>query len=52
MRAAMDQWIIDTNDEGRLKEDPEDVEEMDRLWKEFVKKRAERNRQEKLNSGK
>ncbi len=52
MRAALDQWIIDTNDEGRLKEDPEDVEEMDRLWKEFVKKRAERNRQEKLNSGK
>jgi len=44
MRSALDQWIIDTRDEGRLQEDPEDVEEMDRLWSIFVKERNERNR--------
>ena len=47
MQAALDKWIIDTNDEGRLQEDPKDVEEMGRLWEEFVKKRNERNRKEK-----
>ena len=31
MQAALDQWIIETNDEGRLQEDPEDVEEMEQL---------------------
>ena len=44
MQAALDQWIIETNDEGRLQEDPEDVEEMGRLWSIFVKERNERNR--------
>ena len=27
MSAALDQWVIDTNDEGRLQEDPKLVEE-------------------------
>ena len=43
MQAALDKWIIETNDDGRLQEDPKDVEEMSILWKEFVKKRNERN---------
>ncbi len=37
MQAALDKWIIESNDEGRYQEDPRDVEEMGRLWKEFVK---------------
>jgi hypothetical protein len=47
MQAALDKWIIETNDEGRLQEDPKDVEKMGRLWEEFVKKRNQRNLIEK-----
>jgi hypothetical protein len=47
MRAALDHWIIETNDEGRLQEDPKLVEES---RKTLLKTRENRGDKPKKNS--
>jgi len=47
MRAALDQWIIETNDEGRLQEDPKLVEESSQT---LLKLRENRGDKPKTNS--
>ena len=47
MRAALDQWIIETNDEGRLQEDPKLVEES---FQTLLKLRENRGDKPKTNS--
>ncbi len=47
MRAALDQWIIETNDEGRLQEDPKLVEES---RKTLLKTREDRGDKPKKKS--
>jgi arylsulfatase A-like enzyme len=47
MRAALDHWIIETNDEGRIQEDPKLVEES---FKTLLKTRENRGDKPKKNS--